>query len=236
MRIIMLIVASCLLAACVTTGGKTHYIPKTESFSVPPLNLPSTASVGESMLQQGNRSDREAVRLLSEAEYRFGFTKITFQPGVYLKTGSKDEWTYLRPADLSERSGSSVVFGAASRQDLVTQYDVPSLVADFKRKRFCTSKLDIPVECAKGANFQPTTVSIVSANNFQQTLIYNGRVGDRINVGYREFQRDLLRPAFSNSVEYDLSKSDVISYQGARLKIIEADNNRVEYEVLSNFN
>ena len=42
-------------------------------------------------------------------------------------------------------------------------------------------------------------------NSFQQTLIYSGRVGNKINIGYREFSNNSARPAFNNDVEYDLS-------------------------------
>ncbi len=38
-------------------------------------------------------------------------------------------------------------------------------------------------------------------NSFQQTLIYSGRVGDKINIGYREFSNNSARPAFNNDVE-----------------------------------
>ena len=47
-------------------------------------------------------------------------------------------------------------------------------------------------------------------NSFQQTLIYSGRVGEKINVGYREFSSNSARPAFNNDVEYDLSSSSTI--------------------------
>ena len=81
-----------------------------------------------------------------------------------------------------------------------------------------------------------TTVSSAGDNSFQQTLIYSGRVGDKVNIGYREFSSNVARPAFNNDVEYDLSESDTIGYRGAELQILEATNRSITYRVIRNFN
>lgn len=75
-----------------------------------------------------------------------------------------------------------------------------------------------------------------SVNDFQQTLIYSGRVGDKIRISYREFANSLARDAFTNEAEYDLSASNIIAYKGARLEVIEADNEKIRFRVISNFN
>lgn len=72
-------------------------------------------------------------------------------------------------------------------------------------------------------------------NSFQQTLIYSGRVGDKINVGYREFSNTTARPAFNNDVEYDLSSSNTIGYKGALIEVINADNSSITYKLIRNF-
>ncbi len=72
-------------------------------------------------------------------------------------------------------------------------------------------------------------------NSFQQTLIYSGRVGDKINIGYREFSNNSARPAFNNDVEYDLSSSKIIGYKGAVIEIIEANNSSITYKLIKNF-
>jgi len=72
-------------------------------------------------------------------------------------------------------------------------------------------------------------------NSFQQTLIYSGRVGDKINIGYREFSNNTARPAFNNNVEYDLSASNIIGYKGASIEVINADNSSITYKLIRNF-
>lgn len=72
-------------------------------------------------------------------------------------------------------------------------------------------------------------------NSFQQTLIYSGRVGNKINIGYREFSNNTARPAFNNDVEYDLSSSNTIGYKGALVEVLKADNSSITYKLIRNF-
>jgi hypothetical protein len=89
--------------------------------------------------------------------------------------------------------------------------------------------------CATVAHTVERRLSALSTNSFQQTLIYNGRVGNRVAFAYREFSNDLARPAFSNNVEYDMTESTTIGYKGARLEIIKATNTDITYRVVSGF-
>ncbi len=42
----------------------------------------------------------------------------------------------------------------------------------------------------------------------------------------------MARPAFNNNVEYDLSESPIIGYKGAKLEVIEANNQFIKYRVI----
>jgi hypothetical protein len=88
--------------------------------------------------------------------------------------------------------------------------------------------------CYKGDYERKKQIS-ERGNSFQQTLIYSGRVDNKINIGYREFSNNTARPAFNNDVEYDLSSSDTIGYKGALIKIIKADNSSITYKLIRNF-
>ncbi|OEZ64157.1 hypothetical protein [Duganella sp. HH105] len=99
------------------------------------------------------------------------------------------------------------------------------------KKNICIAKdkcLDMPysIENSLGAPM---------ADHFQQTLIYNGKIGNKITLGYREFSGNVARPAFSNEVSYDLSESSVLGYKGARIEVIKATNTEVTYKIVSGF-
>lgn len=85
------------------------------------------------------------------------------------------------------------------------------------------------------ADYEKSSQLSEKGDGFQQTLIYNGRVGDRINIGYREFSNNAARPAFNNEVEYDLSASHRIGYKGASIEVIKAGNDSITYRLLKNF-
>lgn len=88
--------------------------------------------------------------------------------------------------------------------------------------------------CYQG-DFKKTTKISEHGNSFQQTLLYSGRVGDKLKISYREFSNNLARPAFNNDVEYDFSTSKIIGYKGASLEVISADNTSITYKVIRNF-
>ncbi len=88
--------------------------------------------------------------------------------------------------------------------------------------------------CYKG-QWRRDTVTSETGKNFKQTLIYSGRIGDKLNISYREFSGGLARDAFTNSIEYDLSVSNTIGYKGAEIEVIEADNRKIVYKLVSNF-
>ena len=76
---------------------------------------------------------------------------------------------------------------------------------------------------------------VTSQTNFVQELIYNGRSGDTLKFIYRELANDMLRAAFTQDVQYDLSQSREIGFKNVRLEVIEASNTSITYKMLSNF-
>ena len=76
---------------------------------------------------------------------------------------------------------------------------------------------------------------VVGPSNFKQELIYNGRVGNGLKFIYREFTENLVRPSFTQSVQYDLSKSNVIGFKTLEIEIIDATNTDISYKVINHF-
>ena len=91
------------------------------------------------------------------------------------------------------------------------------------------------IYAAENAPFRRVKATVMDRDSFQQTLIYSGKVGNRISLSYREFAGGIARGAFTNTAEYDLSESNTIGYQGAQIEVIEATNQLIRYRVVSNF-
>lgn len=76
---------------------------------------------------------------------------------------------------------------------------------------------------------------VSSQTNFVQEFIYNGRSGNTVKFIYRELSDDMLRAAFSQEVQYDLSQSTEVGFKSLRIEVIEASNTSITYKMLSNF-
>ena len=73
-----------------------------------------------------------------------------------------------------------------------------------------------------------------SDDSFKWELVYGGRSGDTINILYREYRRDLARPAFFQNLTYDLSRSNDFAFKKHVIKVIAAGNSRIRFIVVSN--
>jgi len=80
-----------------------------------------------------------------------------------------------------------------------------------------------------------SSAMLVVNENANLALIYTGKVDNRIRFTYREFSGNTARMPFSTEVEYDLNENNIISYQGATIEVIKANNRSVTYKVMSNF-
>lgn len=99
------------------------------------------------------------------------------------------------------------------------------------KKNICVTK----DKCADVTYEMDYALGSPVANHNQQTLLYNGKIGSKITIGYREFSGGQARTAFSNEVSYDLNESNVFGYKGARIEVIKATNTEITYKIISGF-
>lgn len=218
-----LCIAAMALTACVSP---THnYIPKATNISRPSVGQVSTSSVGDEMVSQGVLFEREALLLKEDANIGL-FSAYTLRHGYYLKQGENKTSDFYQPSPTPDG-------GRVEKAALADPYQ--SVQAYKSDSRICVVTVFNASVCTKAA-FQRLTKAIATDESFQQTLIYSGKIGQKIRLGYREFSANVARPAFSNDVEYDLSESSVVGYKGARIEVLEATNDHVTYRVISNFN
>lgn len=212
------------LSSCVTTN--TNYRPRALEISEPPIGQVVTAEVGNAMLRQGLYVEHDAIRLLSDVSVGM-FGAYGFSPGFYLMEGQDEANEFYYPEPSSE--GGEVRVGAMA-DPFKTMMVVKETGA------VCGVTVLNAKSCADNARFERLKRPALTTNSFQQTLIYSGRVGDKINIAYREFSNNTARPAFNNDVEYDLGESTTIGYKGAEIEVIEATNRYIKYRVIENFN
>jgi len=223
-HIASLILCAVTLGACAVPTES--YQAEESTFSKPPLGTITTATVGQELLSQGVLIVEDGIRVPAGTQITWAYTATG---GFYPQTGSDATGNTFHSISGSTRQGEGGLSKAALADPVV------SLRASPDGTTLCAvTVLNLPA-CSQGVRFERETQPTVSDRGFQQTLIYNGRIGNRINVAYREFTQSLARPAFSNDVEYDLNASRTISYRGAQIEILSADNNSIRYRVIRNF-
>lgn len=77
--------------------------------------------------------------------------------------------------------------------------------------------------------------SRVGPGGFRRELLYGGVSQGSISLEYREFFDDFARPAFSQTLRYDLNEGREIGFRGARFEILAANNVAVRYRVVRSF-
>lgn len=194
-------------------NGATTYVKEVD---YPPIGEVITAYVGDHLVKKGSIIESGILNVTERVD---GFA-YEIPAGKYPQTGSDEKNDYFVAIGV-EKSALADPY-----QGLSVEKADPSEI--------CVITVFNATTCYD-ANFKIETQLSESGNSFQQTLIYSGKVGDKINISYREFSNNLARPAFNNDVEYDLSESNIIGYKGAELEIIKADNRSITYKVIRNF-
>ncbi|EOQ68839.1 hypothetical protein [Acinetobacter pittii] len=198
---------------------------KSTDLSYPEIGEIVTATVGETMLQQGKVVEKEVLVIPKD----FQIDKyLILTAGKYEKIGFNDNVQIFLGNNSFLPEGGAVL----RRNTIDSLYSI----ALKENNKLCALPPFGADHCNNNKNAYITKVKIHAKDSFQQSLIYNGRVGNKINIGYREFSSDYARPAFSNNVEYDLNDTKQIGYKGAMLEVIDANNQQIKYKILKNFN
>jgi len=68
--------------------------------------------------------------------------------------------------------------------------------------------------------------------SFKAELIYTGKMHNIITISYREYIDHMARPAFYQELKYDLSEGNDITFKSLKIKILEANNKKIVFQVL----
>ena len=201
-----------------------NYVPVRTEISEPPLGSINIAQVGDNMVRQGYYTEYDAIFLNADVPVTFVYTATR---GYYLKKGEDEESEFYLPTNEFE---SGQIIKAA----LVDPWQ--SLQAYKQEQSLCVITIFNVHVCNSDAQYERRKWQTLRSDSFQQTLIYSGKVGNKINISYREFSNSLARPAYTNNVEYDQNESKIIGYRGARMEVIEATNEIIKFKLIQNFN
>lgn len=90
--------------------------------------------------------------------------------------------------------------------------------------------LQSPVRVSKSELIVPR------ADALKSELLYQGYSNKTVKLSYREYVNDFARPAFFQDVSYDVASFPAtVTFRSVKLNLLGADNNGLQYEVLSGF-
>jgi hypothetical protein len=220
LRISLAVAVVVILAGCATP--RTFYQPERTTFSRPEVGVVVAANLGEALLDQGENREYDSVYLANT----IGTNLATVQPAYYPKAYEYSTAEIFLPSESASRDTRNT--GDRILEILVWKDPAAKTPMVIKTQNGL-------VAGAEGFRPERRKMVVASTGGFQQTLVYSGRVGNKLNIVYRESFDGRARPAFDNHVEYDLAESQVIGYKGAQLEVLEATNQHIKYKVLKNF-
>lgn len=194
---------------------------KTEFFSEPPIGQVVDAYVGDYMLNQGKSTTMDYLTLA----HLIDGISYDIPQGSYARIGDYKGIPYF---SATNTKGQSIRYVSGL-------INPPIALHTKKANEVCVTSVSYQSASCYDGQFKIDERTVTDSQSFQQTLIYNGSVGKKINISYREFSDGTARNAFTNNVEYDMSKSNIINYKGARIEVLGYDNTSIKFKVLKHF-
>lgn len=241
--IAVLIAAS--LLGCASQPGANFNLEegKFELINHPNLNVENTVDIGTSLISRKYSISHPTILLQGDIRQ----DDVFIPSGKLIKIGTNQLGTLYESKNFKWTGRTNLFFQTTisstggvivdeEKMEAVYIYSDP-LGNAYKNNRTSRPKnpgqplnswkLNKPVKIAKG----PPHVT-ENEENFLQELIYSGISKNTINITYREYKGNLLRPGFTENLKYDLDESNVIGYKGSRFEIIKASNTELKYKAL----
>ena len=79
---------------------------------------------------------------------------------------------------------------------------------------------------------------IYDRDSFKYEALYQGKIGNKIKISFREFIDDMVRPSFTQDIDYELEKDGtaIIGFKGLRIQVLQATNLNITYKVIKDYN
>ena len=202
--------------------------------SVPPMQAVTTVEVGENMYREYSvkTSQTSKVRTLDDAAAKMDVASDLKIPKGTVGLLSKTYQSNYR-AMCVDWGANSIVAGA-SHVCLVDK-DVDGV---FESAMFKVRLKYFPLTQPVRYEILPAeSTTKIEVPEFKYVVLYQGVSKGSMKVSFREFIKDMARPAFTQDISYDLEAdgTTVIAFKGLRIKVEKATSSSVTYSVVKPF-
>lgn len=231
-----------LLVGCVGGGPLQPFPPfvkdkiELQTIYSPGLNAEVSAELGQTLISKRYIQSIPAIKIANVVSHTSSHNGInianSIQPGTLTRIGEGERGTYY----VSDSFSASInVLGKVKDLENSGGIVVPKN-KELTRTVFRNpNKTDVAF---LSENSQDIIIEKIDnkitphKDSFIRELIYTGISKNVISIVYREYSNDLVRPAFSQELKYDLGEGFVIGYKGSRFEVIKATNTGITYKVL----
>lgn len=241
---INLAVTGCMMAASMMLGASSvslaaeRVAPPTERivkvskyFLSPQIGEVAVAEVGETLYREGAQTKSTRFKAVLK-----GPARSAMDNGYILSApkGAGGDMLMRGPGQLpmlcfmTTASGIGKIFGDKNVVGCFVDIDGSNT---FKKATFPNYAgmfaMDSPVEY----EFTTSETLQESQGDFYVEVLYQGISKGEVKISYREFSNGIARPAFTQDITYEIEKNGptTIGFKGLRLKVLSANNQRIEY-------
>jgi hypothetical protein len=192
----------------------------------PELNTPTLKEVGDALYAKFNFTETSGIKLNQAMTTKLLTRKINIPEAAFL-------WRH------DEKKTSSFCAGRATVPGLWKEEEVVCFRDNNRDGRLDSihilgtafgswSELKEPI-------FFHEATQLAPGGGYRYELLYEGVAAGVLRLTYREFVNDMARPSFTQELTYTLDPTGqgMVAFRGARLRILQASNESVKYEVLT---
>lgn len=182
------------------------------------LGTERSATVGEPIFRV--QQAREIPVFVAQRDYPIPHTRTTVPAGTrFVAIGRDPAGNYIVAGAMPPRATSLLYFGVSEdgeRFGTIPRLANPKIV-------WLTQEVS-PFRRLTDLGEQPGA--------FTAELVYSGLAGGVVRAVYREYVDDYARPAFTQELQYDLGADRVIAYKSVRIRVLDATNTTIQYQVI----
>lgn len=230
-------------------ASPSNFTPTLSFKDFPTEGEETTVEIGSPLVYKAKVSEFDGIALLEPVTAKgTGINlgaRFEFEPSEFIATESDATRVYFHAVDPTKAKYYALGMNAGElktkNQGKVEVIQMGKIGISENQKTgaleafFLQGNLVARASIPSETRLKRTKLTKKDAPGFRQELLYNGKSGETIKVLYREFQDDMARPAFTQDLTYDLSESDVIGFQGVRIRVTKATNTAITYTVLRHF-
>lgn len=197
-------------------------LPRPTTVYIPELNKVSTAEVGQNMYEKINAifEYESSVQLLdpkAESEYKY----------------QKKYFDKINGSCVMIVNGIDLIDDECDREfkykmDGFTSFDLKKV------------KLSTPIKY----KIVPASPIEITQDSFKYQVLYQGKVGNKLNITFQEFFYSpnnydfIIRDSYTQNIQYELDSDGeaIIGFKGLRIKVLQATNLDITYQVIHDYN